>query len=287
MPIRRSGVGLGLAYTGEAQSGLQFLANDVAGSDIRLNWGSANLLSRTAHTVIWKARYFQQTGYYAVIWHCQDDGNFNFSGMYEYGTHPYPSDATFDGNGQALVAPSGAKVDHWFEVAGLSGHDYIATPGGSSKQVVKGVWYTQARTCEIISGTTLRHKYWPDVVGDPSFSIQQEISLASLNSPASTMFLVGASPWTSSNFSGSGSGYTNSETPGAVIRGVKLFSAPLTISDIASEADSGISSPVTAAGISSVWYMNENPTPSDVSDKSGAGHSPSWANANRPTLWTP
>ena len=34
------------------------------------------------------------------------------------------------------------------------------------------------------------------------------------------------------------------------------------------------------------WYSNINPTPTDVSDKSGAGHSPTWANANRPTLVT-
>lgn len=33
------------------------------------------------------------------------------------------------------------------------------------------------------------------------------------------------------------------------------------------------------------WYVNLNPTPSDISDKSGAGHDPAWLNANRPTLW--
>ena len=33
------------------------------------------------------------------------------------------------------------------------------------------------------------------------------------------------------------------------------------------------------------WYINDNPTPTDVTDKSSAGHDPSWANSNRPTLW--
>lgn len=270
-----------------AQTGLQFLANGVTGSDVRIHWNGANLPSRTSHTVIWKALYFQQTGYYADVWHCQNDGNFNFSGMYEYGTHPYPSDATFDSSGQANVAPSVDKLEHWFEIAGLGGHDYISSAAGSSsKKVVKNIWYTHARTCEIVGGTVLRHRFWPDVVNDSTFVIEQNILLANLNSPSTTTFVVGCSPWTSSNFGGSGSGYTNSETPGSVIRSVKIFNTPLSTADIASEAASGSNAAVTSAGIASVHYINENPTPSDVSDKSGAGHTPVYANLNRPTLWS-
>ena len=59
----------------------------------------------------------------------------------------------------------------------------------------------------------------------------------------------------------------------------------MSITDIAAEAASEQDLPVTAAGTASRWYSNINPTPSDVSDKSGAGHSPTWDNANRPGLY--
>jgi len=277
----------------EAQSGLNFLANGAAGSDIRLAWSGANLLSRTAQTVIWKAFYAQQSGYYADVWDAENDGSFHFS-KYEHGTHPYPCDGAFNGTGQATGGTGESGDIHYFEIAGLGdgpevlfGHDFIASPGGTAKLVVNGIWYTHARTVEVVSGTILRHTFWPDVVNDPSYVIQQDLTLADLNVPTSPAFIVGCSPWTSSNFAGTGSGYTNTETPGNITRGIKLFNAPLTISDIASEAASATNSPVTAAGIASVWYMNENPTPTDITDKSGAGHTPTWANANRPTLWTP
>ena len=35
-----------------------------------------------------------------------------------------------------------------------------------------------------------------------------------------------------------------------------------------------------------MWYMNLNPTPSDIGDKSGAGHNPAWVGSARPQLWS-
>ena len=54
---------------------------------------------------------------------------------------------------------------------------------------------------------------------------------------------------------------------------------------IGTQANSTTNTPVTSAGMTSKWYSNLDPTPADVSDKSGAGHSPTWDNANRPTRW--
>ena len=34
------------------------------------------------------------------------------------------------------------------------------------------------------------------------------------------------------------------------------------------------------------WYLNLNPTPGDVTDKSGNGHHPSW-DGTTAQLWTP
>lgn len=42
----------------------------------------------------------------------------------------------------------------------------------------------------------------------------------------------------------------------------------------------------STAGQASVWYINKNPTPTDVGDKSGVNHSPRWAAASRPGLFT-
>jgi hypothetical protein len=262
-------------------SGLLFLANYAANSDIRLEWDGAILLPRTSHTAIWKARYFQQTGYYAVAWHTSNDGTWHGS-TYEYGTHPYPCDGGVNSAGKATGGTSGSGTDHWFEIAGLGANDFIASPGpGTTTEVIKdGSWLTQARTCEVVSGTTLRHRFYPDVVGAPGVYIQQEQALSGLATPTTPAFILGCSPWTVS-------GSTNSECPGCALSAIKLFDAALSIADITSEAASGSDSPVTAAGIASVWYINNAPIPTDVTDKSGEGRHPTWANARRPTLWTP
>jgi hypothetical protein len=33
------------------------------------------------------------------------------------------------------------------------------------------------------------------------------------------------------------------------------------------------------------WYLNLNPTPTDVTDKSGSGHHPWFPSGNKPTPW--
>jgi hypothetical protein len=78
---------------------------------------------------------------------------------------------------------------------------------------------------------------------------------------------------------------SNGESPACVLRGLALFAAPLQIDDIIAEATSDSDAPITAAGSETVWYINRNPTPDDVGDTSGAGHSPVWANDQRPNLW--
>src|SRR5213075_3282666 len=67
-----------------------------------------------------------------------------------------------------------------------------------------------------------------------------------------------------------------------VLRGFRIYSTNLSLSDIQSEADSPLSTP---AGKANIWYMNMNPTPDDILDKSGAGHNPSWV-ATPASLWS-
>lgn len=285
MPIRRSGVGFGRAYTAPTPAvlnGLTFPSNLETGADIRLVWNGANLLSRTNHTVIWKANYIQQAGYYAVTWHSYNVGEWQGS-YYEYGCHPFPGDGSVDGNGESIGSTSSAGTVHYYEIAGLQAHDYLASVGnanGAPLIVTKGVWVTQARTCSV-QGSNLRHRYYPDV-SSPTRYIEQTIDISLLESPSAPAFYFGTSDWRA----GVGGSGTTDEAVSGTIRGFALFNAELSITDIATEAASESNSPQTSSGATSVWYINKNPTPTDVTDKSGAGHHPSWANSNRPTLWT-
>jgi len=258
-------------------TGLRFLSNGESGSDIRLNWDGANLLPRTAHTVIWQARYVHQAGYYAVTWHTSNDGTWHAS-TYEFGCHPYPCTGAVLSSGQSGEGTGSAGEVQYFEIAGLGASDFIASPGpGPTFLVVKDVWLTQARTCEVVGGT-LRHRFWPDVQ-QPSNLIVQDQPLADLATPTNPAFVFGCSPWTVS-------GSSNNETPSGDFRYLKLFSAALSIADIADEAASDRDMPATTAGAAAVWYSCINPTPGDVTDRSGTGRTPSWANANRPGLFT-
>ena len=42
----------------------------------------------------------------------------------------------------------------------------------------------------------------------------------------------------------------------------------------------------TNADQASVWYLDINPTPSGVSDKSGKGHHSAWVSSSRASLWS-
>ncbi|HWB81868.1 MAG TPA: hypothetical protein VG755_43195 [Nannocystaceae bacterium] len=265
----------------ESGTGLEFPPNFLDGSDARLEWSGADMLDRTSHTAIWQARYVQQNGYYAVAWHTSNDGTWHAS-LFEYGTHPYPTTGTVDASGQSTGGTGGEGAVHYYEIAGLGASDFIASPGpGPTYLLGTDVWVTQARTAELV-GDEVRHRYWPDLA-DPDAFIEQSVSadgVAQASAAAvSPAFTIGGSPWT-----GDGSG--NGESPAAVLRGFAFFSSALAIDDLVAEANSASDAPVTDAGAASVWYINRNPTPDDVADRSGAGHSPVWANDARPGLWT-
>jgi hypothetical protein len=272
---------------GSPVSGLDYRAfpNGTAGSDIRLNWLGANLLSRSAHTWLRKSTFAQQTGYYACDWHHEGDyagaqgstQNFHFS-QYEFGTHPFPANGFHDTAGQSQEPQGGASggtggggTTHYYEIAGDgnggSSHDYIASAGAAFPPtrgliVTKDVEVWSARTCEIVGGV-LREKHYPDLKNNPSYSIVQDLVLANLNTPAVPTFCFGCSPWRSSNPTGSGSGYDNDETPCGIHRFFVAFSgvalsAGQCISEFASETEGA-----TVRG-ADVWYVNKNPTPSDI-----------------------
>jgi hypothetical protein len=54
----------------------------------------------------------------------------------------------------------------------------------------------------------------------------------------------------------------------------------------ACETDAQVLAQCATLGIAAPWYLNMNPKPTDVQDKSGNGHHPSWDGTGRPTLWS-
>ncbi|MEQ1504756.1 MAG: hypothetical protein ABMB14_21135 [Myxococcota bacterium] len=268
-------------------SGLAFPGNGAPESDIRLVWDGADLLPRVGHTVILRYRPAYQDGYYAVAWHSPNDGVWD-SGVYSWGTHPYPGgDGSVNASGQALDGSGSTGTEHYWESAGLGvAADYLASPGGTSVAIVEDVWVVQVRKCrQIVGGPDngkFEHIYVPDLLGNPTFQIRQLTTTVG-SGGADPAFYLGGSDWRATFPFGADQ---NDETVNGVLRGIQLYDTFLSDADAAIEA-ANISSdtPVTAAGLASVHYLNQNPTPDDVTDRSGAGHDPSWANAFRPALW--
>lgn len=255
--------------------------NNAANSDIALVWTGANFLSRTAHTVIWRYNPRQQNGYYAVAWHTPNDGVWDY-GAYSYGTHPWPADdCTANGSGSGLTGNSGSAVHCW-EQAGM-GHasDYVTSGTSPGYTVVADVWYTQIRRVRYGNscGTEYEHTFWPDWVNYPSRTIVTCNDSPITGAGSAPAFYFGGSDW-------SATGSVSSETVAGKMRGFQLYSTGLSDADVATEAANQTSNtPRSSSGVSNVWYMNQNPIPTDITDQSGAGHTPVWRNANRPTQW--
>jgi hypothetical protein len=68
-----------------------------------------------------------------------------------------------------------------------------------------------------------------------------------------------------------------------VLRGIQIYSNQLTIAEIMAEINAPLS---TTNGQQNIWYLNVNPTPNDISDKSGRGNNPTWVDSLRPSLYT-
>lgn len=254
--------------------------NNAANSDIRLVWADADSLPRAEHTIIWRVNHHGQTGYHAVWWHAPS-GSFTGSNYY-FGSHPLPTDdCTVNGTGALLTGNSGSSTHCW-EIA-AAGYDWGRASGASpGYAVTKSRWYVQARRSHLATdgpcNGEYENVYWLDLETNPSDSIVKCLADVS-GGGANPLTYLGGSEW-------SVTGNANSETLAGKIRSLQMYNVALSKADIVSEAANHTSNtPVTSAGVSNVWYMNQDPTVADVTDKSGAGHDPAWANANRPTDW--
>ena len=213
--------------------------------------------SNAGVTYIWRAHPRRQGGYYTTFF-WGNDGTFtwsNGSAATYYGAHPYPWPDS----------PPGGTTHQW-EIAA----DGLDLRNGA---VVYDRWYTQALRVWADSNGKHHEFYWDLPSTDAAHRVSY-VGHSSWNNvnPPSPALTWGDAPWA-----------PGQEVYSGVLRGIQIYATNLTLADLLSEVANPLS---TAAGASSVWYLNLNPTPSDISDKSGRGHHPVWVGSERPALYT-
>jgi hypothetical protein len=212
--------------------------------------------SNAGVTYIWRAYPRRQGGYYTTFF-WGNDGTFTWSNggaSTYYGAHPYPWPDD----------PPGGRTHQWQIAA--DGFDIL------NGAVVYDRWHTQALRVWADAAGKHHEFYWdlPNTDATHRVSYVGHSSWNNVNPPAPAL-TWGDAPWA-----------PGQEVYSGVLRGIQIYAANLTLVDLLSEVASPLS---TAAGASSVWYLNLNPTPSDISDQSGRGHNPAWVGSARPALY--
>lgn len=231
-------------------TGLDFPGN-VSPSTVRFRFPDPHLngLPLYPATYIWKVFPRQQAGYYTTFFWGPDDGTF-VTGNF-YGFHPYPQ-------------PPPAGTDHKWSIA--ADGDYL-----SLENVVYDRWYTQAAVVWD-DGTNKQHQYFWDLTDTSKVVIRTAPGSYGNGLPPSPALTWGDAPWSPS-----------SEVYNGIIRGMQVYNVALSLADIQSESITPLS---TTAGQNNIWYLNENPIPTDITDKSGMGNNPEWVGSERPALWS-
>jgi hypothetical protein len=147
---------------------------------------------------------------------------------------------------------------HFWEIA--------APPGGdttSASHIVYDRWYIQVAVCKKIGNKTVHDFYWdwPDQTKMVRYTTEV------YEDPPFPVLIVGDAPWNQGN-----------EVWDGILRGLQFYDFAMTPREITSE----ISFP---GSVRKPWYLNLNPTPLDISDKSGSGKHPKWVGTERPSLW--
>src|SRR5213594_3932359 len=172
-----------------------------------------------------------------------------------YGAHPYPEPQPPNFN---------FYTEKW-EIAS-DGYDFTGDPVQFRR------WYNQALVAWA-DADGFKHTvfYWD--LSDPSKAVTHVSAQSYGNvNPPSPALTFGDAPWSPGR-----------EVYNGILSGIRVYSTNLSLSNILSEASAPLS---TAAGKANIWYLNMNPTPDDISDKSGKSHNPSWIGTARPTLYT-
>lgn len=242
-------------------SGLSFPGSAAVSRTMRFRF--LNPLAIYPATYIWRAYPIRQAGYYTAFFWGNDDGRGDLSTFLwvdgraadtYYGAHPYPK-----------PPPNGTS--HEWEIAVLQ-----SDPVNGA--VVYDRWYTQAFRAWADDRGKRHEFYWdlPHVGAPRRVAVTADPSYGNRTPPVPAL-TWGDAPWAPGR-----------EVWCGVLRGFRIYAASLSVPEILSEARAPLS---TSGGTASIWYLNLDPTPGDISDKSGRGHHPEWVGRERPGLWTP
>lgn len=246
-----SGGGGGAASGSGSGNGLDFLGSAATAGTVRFQFASP--LAIYPATYVWRLYPRQQNGYYTTFF-WGNNGSFLWnqgSADSYYGAHPYPQ------------PPPGGSSHKW-EIA-VGGGDIL-----SAENVVYDTWYTQVFRAWS-DGAGKHHEFywnWPDT--SKVVRRTEPATYGNANPPAPVL-VFGDAPWNPSN-----------EILNGILTGIRVYSSLLSLADITAEVNSPLSS---SAGAASIWYLNMNPTPQDISDKSGKGNNPAWVGSGRPLQW--
>jgi hypothetical protein len=241
------------------RSGLDFPGSAAVLKTMRYRF--LNPLALYPATYIWRAYPRRQAGYYTAFFWGNDDGRGTLDTFLwtptkdadsYYGAHPYPN-----------PRPSGTR--HLWEIS-VDREDMVG------RDVVYDRWYTQA--LRVWSDRRGKHHqfFWDLPRTDANHRVEYIACPTWGNAPPPVPALTwGDAPWA-----------PGKEVWNGVLRGTQIYSTRLELAEILGEAGAPQS---TAAGAQSLWYLNLDPKPDDISDKSGRGHHPEWVGDERPSLW--
>jgi hypothetical protein len=240
------------------EAGLDFPGSDATSKTMRFRFTKP--LPAYPATYIWRYLPRSQASYYTTFF-WGNDGLFTWdhgkANTY-YGAHPYPFPAPH------FVTRDRVGPRYW-EIS-VNGQDIL-----SASTVEYNRWHIQA--LRVWSGVfgKFHEFYWdlPDTNRVIRYRAPRGYGEQYPPKPALTF---GDAPWNPSN-----------EVMDGVLRGIQIYADELTLTDIFAEISNPLS---TDAGTSHVWYLNLNPTPDDISDKSGSNHNPEWIGPERPALWS-
>lgn len=237
--------------------GLDFPGSAAVATTMRFRF--LNPLAIYPATYIWRARPRQQAGFYTAFFWGNDDDQGNPStfawngGLADtyYGAHPYPNNDDSTGT----VHDWEISVERNDPVNGL---------------VVKDQWYTQVFIADGALNVSKHHTFywnWPNTTPSNTVTYVASASYGNVNPPVPAL-TWGDAPW-----------QPGDEVWNGVLRGIQIYDVVLTPAQIAAE----IANP---GSVRTPWYLNLNPTPTDISDKSGNRHNPQWVGNERPSLWS-
>ena len=248
-----------LPLSADVRTGLDFPGSAAVTGTMRFRF--LNPLPIYPATYIWRAYPRRQAGYYTAFFWGNDDGKgtldtflWTADGAADsyYGAHPYPS-------------PPPHGTNHNWEIS-IEQQDF------QNGAVVYDRWYIQA--LRVWSDSRGKHHefYWDLPRTDAAHRVTRssDPSWGNVAPPVPTL-TWGDAPWAPGN-----------EVWNGVLTGIQVYSADLSLPEILQEIEAPLS---TGAGKASVWYLNLNPTPDDISDKSGRAHHPQWVGSRRPALW--